>query len=249
MAVREDMLSALCGGEITHVVILHLPGRTVPQEIESTVRPLCHSCPRFSQPLEAFAEIALHDRLDSTRSAWGLATPGITCLVIVEMASIVGGDELLSALARYFGKVAVVSFDGAARQTWRLVSNSEGPPRTGSNHPFRRQEALRAGTPAAELARRGPTPPPSLRLVDHRPANEGSSFVNKGDGRDPERSAGARARDVDNETQDVAEIDGTAHDVENDPVPSVTRDEIAMLLRGDAEDDDRAPEARREAVP
>jgi hypothetical protein len=191
----------------------------------------------------------LQDRLDSTRCAWGLATRGITCLVIVEMGSIAGVEDLSSAITRYFEKVSVVAFDGDSRQPWRLLSHAEAPPRPGSAHPFRRQAALREGASADELGHRVPSAPPSLRLVDHRQADEGASSAKGGHERDSEHETDACARDVDFEKPKMAGIDSMTHDVDDDPVPSVTRDEIAMLLRGDAEDDNHAPDVRREAAP
>lgn len=220
MAVREDMLATLCGGEISHLVLLHPAEGELPAEVESALGYLAASCPRFTEPLLAFVEIALHDRLDSTRSAWGLATPGMICLVVVGAEHCEDLEPLLVNIGSYFGRVAVVNYDKHSRDGWRVRLNPAATPQVIGSHPFRRAQSGNESHPAR--SRGGMTDPPSLRLV-----NQGSPL-----------NAAAPPDPSSNEETDLDES-----------TPSVTRDEIAMLLRGDAADNDDGPAARREAAP
>jgi hypothetical protein len=213
MPVKEDMLSALCGDEVAHVVLLLPVGESAPTEVEHALAGRANACVRVSDPLAAFTEIALQDRLESTRSAWGLSAAGMTCLVVVDPDAARGLVDMERAIAKYLSHVAIVSFDPAQTDGWRLVRRSERA--DDSPHPFRRVEPTRRDAMWTETRERTPAAPPALRLVSAADA--------------------PRLSPAPQEEQAEAV---SAHDDEDETAPSVTRDEIAMLLGGDSSEQD-----------
>jgi hypothetical protein len=236
MPVREDMLKLLCGGEIGHIVILHPPGYVAPAEVESAVRGLTQASLRFAEPLEAFAEIALHDRLESTRSAWGLAPAGIACLIVIDGRSSFDLDRMARAISKYFEEVAVVEYEGGAGAPWRLLAGPRARERGDSAHPFRRHQPIESERRQGASARSAAPLAPTLRLVDHR-----HGVADTGE----QQAPGGAPRPHHESGQE----NGFLEESEDDAAPSVTRDEIAMLLGGDSGDDEEANDGRLEAAP
>ncbi len=201
------MLRTLCGGEINRTIILKKAKPELSRDARSALRTAAGEAMEFENLLAAAAEVALADRLDATRADWGLQSRGMPCLIVIDRDSFADFDDFMLAAARYFKHLAVIEFNPASVNPWRLVQARH----VDSVHPLRRARLVE---PAA---REHPTAQhrgaPALRLVNGEIPLEPASH------------------NVDDSSAESATGD---LDQSDESIPRVSRDEIAMLLRDDA---------------
>lgn len=201
MEARDKSITELCGGKLSHCIIL-APSRDVPtpsllaqltgEGIHATV---------LDDPLAAMSKLALLDRLEATRAAWGLNETNPVGLVIDHSSMISDMDQMLAAIDKYLSNAWVLNYDVSNAKKWTVLHTSSVD--TEVTHPLRRADA--ANQPVIEAINRRNIDPsgPRLRLVD----------------------------------SDIAPItpleDKDTTESEDDSSPTVSRQELEMLLHDD----------------
>lgn len=224
-------LNALCGDEIRHCVIIAPSPNQLPRDLQAVVDQTDAEFLLFDEPLRAFAEVSLQDRLSAKRASWGLQPDGYTCLLLHRPRSWRELPLLMAAVRVYLHRVIVICHDPESEVVWQ---NADGMPLpVVSTSPRRAAPKATPAMPSRRSSQRTGTaisaPSRPLRLV--RSADTVAPRSPQPPVVEHQKSDSSRARDDD----DVA-------------TPAVSREELAMLL--DADDfDDHHEEGKTEASP
>ena len=220
MTCLPASLNDLCHGDVAHCVVLSPPNAEPSDAAARLAQAVIGDDVFVNDSLEAFAELALQDRLNAFRKAWGLRPIGLTCLIVDRPTLHTSLSDVIDAADAYLDDVVVVQYDPQQDQSWRDTND-------------RPIDAVRNISPAVRelLNQRG-----AMRSsrTSSNSSHNGNDSVRQQHVADDRR--GLRYVDVANDDHgdDDDDIDVSS--------PVVTREELAMLLGQDDADDDSVME-------
>ncbi|MGI9013268.1 MAG: hypothetical protein ACR2GY_03365 [Phycisphaerales bacterium] len=211
--LHEDShnLTVMCRGDVAHCVVLTARGAAASPTLRRVAKAVIGDDICVDDPLAAFAELALQDRLNNIRRAWGLRPIGLTCLLVDQIKNSSEIDQLRSAIDTCLHDVVQLHYD---------PRDSISPFRDASGQPVGTETSQPAmhfqpAPPQPSARNRPPRGPGQLRLVES-PFEASSSPAATSE---PERRG---------TVDTLSDVDFDAET--DDESPSVSAAELAMLL-------------------
>lgn len=241
MSALSTILRAAAGGEVATVIVVS-PERGIPTDLLQAAREVGAEFSAAADPLSAFSEAALAERRKASRGSWGIASGGRTLIVGVEPIDEDSWAELEQASQAYLPDVALVRWNpGHGREAGGVgqpeVVDSEpsvvrGQPSAISRERIVEEKAFSeaSGQPGRRTVDEVvPSPPVSEDAVDVCRSHPGEGMP---------VPAPVTQQGLDHPSTTLRLVCDTAPphtpaqhgDDEDDHLPTLTREELAMLL-------------------